>query len=213
MTDRERIKLLFGPYQAPALRVGDRAFCLARDSDVVITSWTAARISWPRCRTVGHHGGSGILVDEELARALRHESAVAIRYWWGAGVKTVAWWRKALGIGRADPPGSERLIQAAAEAGGAEVRGKKLPRKAVKIRQRNALALDLGKHLVPGGGRPLWTEKEVRLLGTAPDEEIAARLGRTTNAIRVKRTKLGIRTARHRPNQSESHDCRSRRGR
>jgi hypothetical protein len=41
----DRARLLYGPYQAPALRKGDRAFCLYHDTDVVITGWTDARIS------------------------------------------------------------------------------------------------------------------------------------------------------------------------
>ena len=45
--DRERVKLLFGPYKSPALRRGDRATCLYRDCDVRITGWTDARTSWP----------------------------------------------------------------------------------------------------------------------------------------------------------------------
>ena len=46
--------------------------CLARDCDVVVTGTSTGRIPWPRCRAVGTHGGgSGILVDEELARAVR----------------------------------------------------------------------------------------------------------------------------------------------
>jgi hypothetical protein len=47
MLDKQR--LLHGPYHAPTLRVGDRADCLMRGT-VVITSWTDACISWPRCR-------------------------------------------------------------------------------------------------------------------------------------------------------------------
>jgi hypothetical protein len=39
---------------APSLRRGDRTICLYRDAEVVIPSWTNARISWPRCRTIGH---------------------------------------------------------------------------------------------------------------------------------------------------------------
>lgn len=94
VNQRERVKLLFGPYHPPRLKRGSRAFCFARDCDVVVTSWTAARISWPRCVAVGSSGGgSGILVDEGLARAIRNESALAIRFWWGVNVKTVAWWR------------------------------------------------------------------------------------------------------------------------
>ena len=81
MTDRECVKLLFGPYTAPPLRRGDRASCLYRDGLVVVISWTDAPIPWPRCRALdGPGGGSGLLVDEELARAVRRESAVSIMY-------------------------------------------------------------------------------------------------------------------------------------
>jgi hypothetical protein len=45
MTDRERVKLLFGSHKAPPLRGGDRAVCLYWDCDVVITSWTDAPIA------------------------------------------------------------------------------------------------------------------------------------------------------------------------
>jgi hypothetical protein len=40
MTDADRVKLLHGPDRPPRLRKGDRAFCLYRDADVVVTSWT-----------------------------------------------------------------------------------------------------------------------------------------------------------------------------
>ena len=67
----ELTKLLFGPYYPPRLHVGDKATCLLRDGDVIITSWTAARIPWPRCRAIGKRGGGfGLLLDEELARAV-----------------------------------------------------------------------------------------------------------------------------------------------
>jgi hypothetical protein len=69
MQVNEAIRLLFGPYRAPRLRRGDRAFCLLRDGPVVITSWTDAPIPWPRCRKLdGPGGGSGLLLDEELVR-------------------------------------------------------------------------------------------------------------------------------------------------
>jgi hypothetical protein len=118
MNAREKVKLLFRPYKAPRLRCGDRAFCLFRDCDVVITSLTAARISWPRCRALDSGGpGSGLLVDEELARAICQESAAAVAHWWGVSANTVALWRRALGVERLDSPGSRRLIQAASEKG------------------------------------------------------------------------------------------------
>jgi hypothetical protein len=67
--ERDRVQLLSGPYTPPALRRGDRTSCLFRDADVVITSWTAAPIPWPRCRRLECGGGSGLLVTEELVRA------------------------------------------------------------------------------------------------------------------------------------------------
>jgi transcriptional regulator with XRE-family HTH domain len=88
MTDCERFKLLFRLYKAPPLKRGDRAACLFRDTLVVVTSWTDARIPWPRCRALDSTGGgSGLLVDEELARAVRHESAAALMWWWRASAR------------------------------------------------------------------------------------------------------------------------------
>src|SRR5262249_41617364 len=84
MTDRDRVQLLVGPYKAPPLKRGDRATCLFRDCGVVVTGWTDARVPWPRCRALDSPGGgSGLLVDEELTRAVRHESAAAVMFWWG----------------------------------------------------------------------------------------------------------------------------------
>jgi hypothetical protein len=89
MHDRDRIKLLFGPYRAPHLTRGERANCLYRDTTVVITGLSDAPIPWPRCRALDSTGGgSGLLVDEELARAVRHESAAAVGYWWGVSNQT-----------------------------------------------------------------------------------------------------------------------------
>jgi hypothetical protein len=106
MRQSERVKLLAGPYHPPALRRGDVATCLYRDCDVVVLGWTDARISWPLCKRREGRSGPGLLVDEELARAIRTESAAALRYWWGVGVKLVWQWRHAFAIGRAGTPGS-----------------------------------------------------------------------------------------------------------
>ena len=81
MTPR-KARLLFGPYQPPTFRLGDLTSCLFRDADVVVYDWTTARIPWPLCYHAGTRAaGKGILVEEELARAIRHESATAFEYW------------------------------------------------------------------------------------------------------------------------------------
>jgi hypothetical protein len=57
------IQLLRGPYTAPAIRRGDRAVCLYRDAEVIVSGWSDGLIPWPRCRQPGTHGGgSGLLV-------------------------------------------------------------------------------------------------------------------------------------------------------
>jgi hypothetical protein len=186
--------LLAGPYAPPAIRRGDRAFCLFRDTDVIITSWTDARISWPRCRIIDQAGGSGLLVDEELARAVRTESVLAIMHWWGASHTAVFNWRQSLGIGRLDTPGSVRLRDEIAKRNGQMLRGMKLPARLVKQRREQAIRLNLIQFLkgTKREDRPYWTAKELLLLGTGTDEAIAQRLGRTANAVRIKRHRLGI---------------------
>src|SRR5262249_27961667 len=117
MTPDERLKLLFGPYTAPPLKRGNRAFCLYRNRAVLIGTWSDAPIPWPRCYLADRRACAfGVLVDEELARALRHESAAAIGYWGGVSRNTVRRWRGALGIRRMDPEGSRRLMLGAVQA-------------------------------------------------------------------------------------------------
>jgi hypothetical protein len=194
-----RTKLLFSLYRAPRLRRGDPAACLYRDCDVVVTGWTDARISWPRGQPVGTKGHPSLLVDEELARAVRHESAAALRFWWGVSGLLVWKWRKALGVDKINCPGSQRLVRGASEQGAAQTRGVKLPPEQVERRRRTAAELDLGQYLRPGYNLgPRWTRAEVTLLGKHPDEEVAARIGRTPNAVRIKREELRIPNPRDR---------------
>jgi hypothetical protein len=112
----DRLRLLHGPYQAPALSVGDRAACLYRDCDVVVTSWTDAPISWPRCKRAAGKGHPSLLVDAELVRAIRTEGAATVGYWWGATAHVIRRWRMACGLGL-DNPGTRHLIRAAAQKG------------------------------------------------------------------------------------------------
>lgn len=189
--DRER--LLYGPYRAPPIRVGDRATCLRRDCDVKVTGWTDAPISWPEGVPVEGRSAPSIVLEEELARAVRMEAAAAIRYWWGVSVGVVWRWRKALGVGRMDSLGSRRLILAASAKGADVVRGIRLPHEQVERRRRTAVELNLGRTLRPGYHLgPPWTPRQLKMLGRLPDDEVARRTGRSWNAVRQKREALGI---------------------
>jgi hypothetical protein len=133
-----------------------------------------------------------LLVDEELARAIRHESAVAVAHWWGVSRAAVIHWRKALGVGRTDNEGSRRLIQAAAEEGAKVVNAREWTgEKRERARRVNA-AKGLSRNLVVGYHGRVWAPEDIALLGTIPDEDLARRTGRTADAVRKKRKQLGI---------------------
>jgi hypothetical protein len=116
---------------------------LLRDCLVTITSWTDARIPWPRCQPVGQRGGCGLLLDEEMARAVCCESASAIVYWWGVDQGVVWRWRKALGVTRTNNEGSRLLNQAAAAAGGEAMRKRGLSDEECDERSLAAVRLNL----------------------------------------------------------------------
>ena len=86
-----------------------------RDGLVIVTTWTDAPISWPRAYAPSEKsgGGPGLLVDEELARALRSESAAAVGHWWRVGKETISKWRRALGVTKRNNEGSRRLVRVA----------------------------------------------------------------------------------------------------
>jgi len=105
---------------------------------------------------------------------------------------TVVRWRKAFGVARTDPEGSRRMIQAAAQAGGDAVRERDWTEEEKERRRQNALKNNLAQYFTPGSHGPLWTAKQLALLGTLADGEVASRIGRTTTAVRVMRQRLGI---------------------
>jgi hypothetical protein len=116
-------RLLAGSYIPPSLRRGDRTFCLYRDADVTVTSWTSALIPGPRCCRPGTHGGgSGLLVTEELVRAIRTESAAALKHWWGVSARTVWAWRVTFGVHQWGTEGSRMLHLEISKRGGAALR-------------------------------------------------------------------------------------------
>jgi hypothetical protein len=144
---------------------GDRAFCLARDCDVIITSWTDAPIPWPRCRALDSPGGgSGILVEEELARAIRHGSAEALKFWWRASRCTVHWWRKVLDVSRVGTEGSRRLIRAAAQVEADVMKCRGYTDEECEARSRRAIELNLAQFLRKTPRPNAWLPEEIALL-------------------------------------------------
>jgi hypothetical protein len=188
-----RPPLHHGPYHSPALRRGDRTTCLFRDAEVVITGWSNGRIAWPRCRALHHRGGSGLLVDAELARAVRVESATAVMYWWGVSCRAVWHWRRALGVTKANNPTTHALYLEAAERGGAASRRRGVTEVERRHRRRLAKKNNLIRFArAKRSASPPWTAKELAQLGKLPDEALAQRTGRTVEAVRIMRNRRGI---------------------
>jgi hypothetical protein len=190
----ESLALAHGPYRAPALKRGDRAFCLLRDCDVVVTGWSDAPIPWPRCRGLEgtRGGGSGLLLDEELARAMRCESAAAIRHWWGVGEGAVWRWRKALGVTRLSNEQTRELHRSAGRAAGAAMKARVWTAEEREARQQQALKQNTAARLEKHRPSPRWRKWELKLLGKLADVEVAGRTGRSPTAVRKRRAALGL---------------------
>lgn len=155
MTAAARFRFL-GTYTASRLRVGDRATCLYRDTDVLITSWSDARISWPRCRALDHKGGSGLLVDE-TKHAIATESGEALEYPFGVTHNTVCKWRRTFEIGRHGTPGSKRAYKAIADALGNQLREKRPTARTLRKMRAAAVERDAAEPLreyAEQNGRP-----------------------------------------------------------
>jgi hypothetical protein len=191
-------QLLHGPYEPPPLHRGDRVTCELR-GDIAITSISAGRIAWPRYGGIGRRGGSSLLLTGSLVHAVRHEAAAAVGFWRGVGEDVVWRWRKALDVTRTNNEGWQRLIRSAAEAGAEAIKAREWTEAKRKKRRRQAKRLGLIEYPRTVYLRECaWTAEELALLGTLPDDEVAAMIGRTTNAVRLMRTTRGIPTARDR---------------
>jgi hypothetical protein len=203
--DSERLRLL-GSYAAPRVRVGDRAVCLYRDCDVVITSVSNAPIPWPRCRFIEHSGGSGLLVDETLRRAIETESADALEYWFGVTHNTVWKWRRAFGVGSRGTEGSRRLYRATADELARKLRGKALSPKVKRKMRRRAIDRNAARRLrawAAANRRP-WGDPDVALLGTMPDAQVGRHVGRSRFEVASERRRRGIPLYR-KPKHPEAH--------
>ena len=172
----------------------DVSYCLVCDCDVIVTSWTDVRISWPRCRSVDRPvGGSGLLVDEELARAVMTESSAAVQHWWNASRNSVRLWRRSLDETLTNNPGTVRLLTASAKRGAAAMHEHEFTAEERAVKRKTARRLNLAQHLHRHRAEnPAWSSVDLALLGTMPDDELALLTGKTHNAVRLRREKLGI---------------------
>lgn len=222
MKNAERFRLLHGPYMVPRCKIGRKLRCHIRGK-VKVTDISNGRIPWPQTRVATNRA---YILCGDLAKAVRCESALAIRYWWGVGASTVRTWRRALGVSEYNEGTlrlhrdwmPERLTEeeraralaamnspeanakkSAAKLGvprplevAAKIRRANLGRRAsAETRQKMSEAHKARGTKPPGVGIP-WTPEEDALLGTMPDRDVAAKLGRSARSVWDRRQRLGI---------------------
>jgi hypothetical protein len=103
MLKAERFRLL-GRYRTPRFKYGAVIQDLVR-GEVRIVGLTDAKIPWP----IGKKGKSkSPVLFKSLLTAVRKESRLAVRHWWGVSADMVWKWRKALDVPRTNV-GTHRL--------------------------------------------------------------------------------------------------------
>ncbi|HEX4612624.1 MAG TPA: hypothetical protein VH092_30800 [Urbifossiella sp.] len=185
---------LLGAYTPPAVKVGDVVRCLYRRAECRVTAWTDAPLPWPRCRQLGIQGGSGLLITVDLIRAVQTESAAALKHWFGVSTKAAWNWRKRFvpGEGKFRTAGSRDAHQRASEAGAAGIKAKVWTDE--ELDARGELSKRLGLKPTGRWAGQEWTLEQMLLLGTMPDADLAARIGKTEGAVRSRRAALTIPT-------------------
>jgi hypothetical protein len=119
MIDSERFKLLYGPYTAPKCRSGDTLTCEYRRREMKVRGMSDAPIRWPSLR---RGRSDSLIVCDDLVRAIRTESSIAVAHHWGVARSVVSQWRRALGVPRMTSGTTRLLIETAAETLTPEVR-------------------------------------------------------------------------------------------
>lgn len=162
-----------------------------RRAQCKVTAWTDAPIPWPRVLPEKSRGRPGLLVNTELRRAVRTESAEALMHWFGISGHFAWKLRKWAGVGgQIGTPGSESLHREKSTRGAEQVKARTWT--PAERAEKGRIARRLG--LRPTGrwaGRG-WTSDEEALLGTDHDAAIADRIGRSVNAVMIRRVGLNV---------------------
>jgi hypothetical protein len=200
----DRHHLIAGPSSPPLIPKNGLLRCELRGR-LPVGDYSQAPIPWPM-----RQGKHSIILCGDLVRAVRQESVEAISYHWNVSRALVQAWRKALKVPEFNP-GTRRLRAAVEELRKPIKRSRyldrwrhpnrKLPRRAPyppELRRPAASAVLKAQFARtrhhPNPDLILWTAKEEKLLGTASDEVVAAKLKRTPGAVRARRNLLGIPT-------------------
>lgn len=206
LADDDRYRLIDGPYYPPRTARGHFIVCEFRGK-VKVGGYTDAPIPWPRI-----WGRRSLVICGDLVRALKTESRYAVSYYWGLSLASVSAYRTRLPVLRMNP-GTSRLIyefvlpasrtpearakRSAAREGKPSTESKSDREKLRRIqRQPKSEAVKrkmreyMRRRFDTVGPYPRWTRRELSMIGTIPDREVARRINRSLSAVRAKRFAL-----------------------
>lgn len=187
---------MFDPsfYPPPRVRRGDWLDDVL-DGRVQVGGYHHGPIPWPYRLQPGHHV---LIVTEALARMVRTESAKDVAQAVGVSGSVVWRWRKALGVTAKNNPGTQRYyrelqphkltpeVSARGRLGAATPEARARAMQTIRAQGRRP------------GGVVNWTPDMDALLGTMPDEAVAARLGISKLTVSQRRARLGVPSYRSR---------------
>jgi len=186
-------RLLYGPYVAPEVRIGDELFCGVHGLQVVM-GWYGPK-QWPKAKAKG--GRPRLIVCGDLRRALELETRETISLHWGVSSSTVAKWRKKLGL-------EKRVTLACSAYRGAAMRCKRAEQPEKYVFPGS----DAISHLSPAfrsevgrrvAGSRAWSSQELEALQNFSNSLAVHKLNRSLSSIKNARQRYKIPLPASRP--------------
>lgn len=179
-------RFMYGPYRCPHSNVGEAFLCRVHGLQVV-AGWSGP-MQWPTAKARG--GRPRLIVAGDLIRALKQETSDTVALHWGVCRRTVANWRKALGL-------SAQMTDAGLQFRQANMRRKRATKPTLFVApgQKYIESLDSTRRRELGqrtAAERMWKPEEIELLRTLPNRLAAQRLNRSIRAIGNARIRYGI---------------------
>lgn len=187
---------LFGPYSAPEVEIGDELLCSVHGLQVVAGFYGPRQ--WPRAKTKG--GRARLIVCGDLCKAISQETLDTVALQWGVHKRTVANWRKRLGLVGVLSPANHAFKAALMSEYRADnprsfVDPGRQYLKTLNRQQRRALG-------VKTAGASCWLPSDINVLTEYANVDATRLLNRSIKSIATARRRYGI------PHPTKAHVCR-----
>ena len=188
-------RLLYGPYIAPNVRVGDELLCSVYGLQVVM-GWHGPK-QWPQAKATGR---PRLIVCGGLLEALSQETARTISLHWGVHVATIAKWRKRLGLHLRPPTANSEFKSARMR-----VDRVSRPESFVTPGSGNLSNLSQAERrriALKAAGDHAWSPEEIEVLRHLSNRAASKELNRSMSSIANARRRF------HLKSPTKAHTCR-----